>query len=349
MMDSKERVDRLFQGQRPDRVALHALSNAFNSVNAGYEASIAYTDAAKGFEAMLWTYRQYDWERYIQYCLHSVTAVMDFGGKVRMPEGPYEGALIVEQNPMQKATDFDRLLLPDPRTAGRIPQALEYARLQYDHGLPATFFSRSPFTFAANFCGLETFARWLFKEKELCRRLMDLALEHMMRVMAVWVEEFGPKNVWLWISSPSESNQILSPRFFQLFALPYHHLLHQRVRELGVTRFGFHICGDQNKNLPALAEAAPWPHPSLLSFGHEVDIEDAARYFPRDIIYGNIEPSFIQTASPQAVYDMARATVEKGKRLDTGFVLGTGCGLPCTVPPAKVFAVTKAVRDFGSY
>ncbi|MCB2228999.1 MAG: hypothetical protein KQH53_20155 [Desulfarculaceae bacterium] len=348
-MDSQERVDCLFKGRRTDRVGLHALSNAFNSVNAGYEASIAYTDAAKGFEAMYWTYQQYDWDLYIQYCLHSVTAVMDFGGKVRMPKGPYEGALVVEEHPMAGPGDYDKLSLPDPRTAGRIPQALDYARLQHAHGLPATFFSRSPFTFAANFVGLETFAKWLFKEKALCFQLMDLALEHMIRVLGVWVEEFGADNVWLWISSPSESNQILSPRFFEQFALPYHAKLHEQVKELGVKRFGFHICGDQNKNLPALAEAAPWPHPSLLSFGHEVDLELAAHYFPRDIIYGNIEPSYIQTATPQAVYDLAKETLLKGKRLDNGFVLGTGCGLPCTAPAAKVFAVTKAVRDHGSY
>ena len=348
-MNSKERVDSLFNRRQPDRVALHALSNAFNSVNAGYEASVAYVDPAKAFEAMLWTYEQYDWELHIQYCLHSVTAVMDFGGKVRMPKGPYEGALVVEKHPMDQAADFDRLELPDPRTAGRIPQALEYARLQHAQGLPATFFSRSPFTFAANFCGLETFAKWLFKQKDLCRRMMDLALEHIIRVLRVWVDEFGPEGVWLWISSPSESNQILSPRFFERFALPYHHQLHQRVKELGIGRFGFHICGDQNKNLPALAEAQPWPHPALLSFGHEVDLADAARCFPDDIIYGNLEPSFIQTASPQAVYDLARDTIAKGKGLDNGFVLGTGCGLPATAPPAKVFAVSKAVRDHGAY
>jgi len=348
-MDSKERIESLFAGRQPDRVGLHALSGAFNAVNAGYEAGIAYADPAKAFEASLWTYQQYDWDLHIQYCVHSITAVSDFGGKVRMPKGPYEGALVVEEHPMAKPGDFDRLALPDPRTAGRIPQALEYARMQRAAGLPATFFSRSPFTFAANFCGLETFAKWLFKQKDLCFRLMDLALEHIMRVLAVWVDEFGADNVWLWMSSPSESNQILSPRFFEQFALPYHEKVHQRVKDLGVTRFGFHICGDQNKNLPAMAEAQSWTHPAMLSFGHEVDLADAARFFPDDIIYGNIEPSFIQTGSLQAVYDLAKETVLKGKSLDTGFVLSTGCGLPATAPPAKVFAITKAMREHGYY
>lgn len=348
-MDSKQRVECLFSGRRPDRVGLHALSNAFNSVNAGCEAAVAYAEPEKAFEAMLWTYEQYDWDLYIQYCLHSVTAVMDFGGRVRMPKGPYEGALVVEAHPMTAAADFDRLALPDPRSAGRIPQALAYARLQYEHGLPATFFARSPFTFAANLCGLDTFAKWLFKNKELCHRMIALSLEHIINVLQVWCQEFGPERVWVWTSSPSESNQVLSPKFFQQFALPYHFQLHERIRKLGVTRFGFHICGDQNLNLPALAEAQPWSHPSLLSFGHEVDLETAGRAFPQDIIYGNLEPSFIQTGSLPAIYELAREAIAKGKKAPGGFVLGTGCGLPATAPAAKVFAVTKAVRDFGSY
>ena len=62
------------------------------------------------------------------------------------------------------------------------------------------------------------------------------------------------------------------PCFCETFALPYHHKPHQRGQELGVKRFGFHICCDQNKNLPALADAALWPHPFLLNFGHEVDL-----------------------------------------------------------------------------
>jgi uroporphyrinogen decarboxylase len=133
------------------------------------------------------------------------------------------------------------------------------------------------------------------------------------------------------------------------YALPFHVEYHQRLTELGINRFLFHICGDQNFNLPLLAEAVPWPHPSLLSFGHEVDIDDAARYFPNDIIYGNIDTTIIQTGSPNEVYDCALGVVQKGRKAPGGFVLSAGCELPPMVPPANVFAITKAVNDQGWY
>jgi uroporphyrinogen decarboxylase len=348
-MSSRERLESLYRGERPDRVGLHALSNAFNTVNAGYKVSDAYQDPEKAFEAMLWTFQMYGWELYLQYCVHSITAVSDFGGEVRMPEGPYEGALVVKSHPMDSAQDLDKLTLPDPRKAGRIPEALAYARLQADKDLPATFFSRSPFTFAANLSGLDSFAKWLYRDQSLCHRMMELSLDHIINVIKVWVEEFGPDRTFVWMSSPSESNQLVSPKIFQKFALPYHLRYHEKLQELGVKRFGFHVCGDQNLNLPALAEAQPWPHPAVLSFGHEVDLERAAELFPHDIIYGNIEPTLIHTGSLPDIYEKAGQTIAKGKKAPGGFILSTGCGLPATSPPAKVYALTKAVQDFGSY
>ena len=86
-----------------------------------------------------------------------------------------------------------------------------------------------------------------------------------------------------------------------------------------------------------------------LCFGHEVDLEVAGNYFPEDIIYGNIEPAIIQTGTPQKVYDLCGTAIQKGKKAPGGFILGPGCGLPPTAPPVNVYAMTKAVNDFGWY
>jgi uroporphyrinogen decarboxylase len=218
-----------------------------------------------------------------------------------------------------------------------------------EHGLPVYFFSRSPFTLAANICSLEQFCRWMMKKPELCERLMRMAIEHIFNVLGYWVETFGPEKIFAWMSSPSESNQVISPRHMEKIALPYHIEYHERLRKLGIRRFGLHICGEQNRNLGFLAEASPWPHPSVLSFGHEVDLEVAGKTFPEDIIYGNIEPSVIQTGTPEKVYELSRIAIEKGKKAPGGFILGPGCGLPPTAPPVKVYAMTRAVHDFGWY
>ena len=348
-MTCQERMEALFQYQKTDRVPLGAMSTGFNTKNAGYSVADAYDDPAKSFYAMQWTSEQYGWDPIPQYSGHTVLGAWDFGGGVRLPQGEYEGALVVTSYPVQVEGDIEKLRMPNPKKAGRIPKAMEFSQLQMEHNIPVFFFSRSAFTMAANICGIEQFLRWAMKKPQLCEHLSRMAIDHIFNVLNYWVETFGAENIFAWMSSPTESNQLISPKIMERFALPYHMEYHKRLKSLGIRRFGFHICGDQNLNLPLLAKASPWGHPSVLSFGHEVDLEVAAQHFPEDIIYGNIEPSVIQISTPEQINELSRIAIEKGKKAPGGFILGPGCGLPPTAPPVKVYAMTKAINDFGWY
>jgi len=348
-MTSKDRMNALFQYSKPDRVPIGAISIGFQMINAGYTLTDAYEDSEKSFWAMKWTAEQYGWDPIAQLSMTPVFGPEDFGGKVRAPKGEYEGALVVESCPVKDEKDIDHLKMPDPKTAGRIPIVMRFAKLQAEHDLPVFFPSRSPFTMAADISGVAQFCRWLLKKPELCQRLIEIALEHITNVLRYWVETFGSERVFAWTIVITESNQVVSPRQVEKFAIPALVEYCKRVRAMGVTRLGFHICGDQNLNLPILSEVSPWKHPSVLSFGHEVDLEVAAKFFPQDIIFGNIEPAVIQTGSPEDVYRLSGLAIEKGKKAPGGFVLGPGCGLPVFAPPVNIYAMTKAVHDFGWY
>ena len=348
-MTSQERVEALFSYKTPDRVPIGAMATGFNTRNAGFTVADAYEDPEKSFQATLWTYEQYGWDPIPQYSGHTLLGAWDFGGDVRVPKGQYEGALVVTRYPVQSEEDIEKLEMPDPLKAGRIPTAFRYSRLQMEHHLPVYFFSRSPFCMAANMCGTDTFLRWTVRKPEICHRLLRLALDHTVNALTYWVAAFGVENVFAWMSSPTESNQLVSPKTVEKLALPYHVEYHHCLRSLGIRRFGLHICGEQNQNLPILAGAAPWSHPSVLSFGHEVDLETAASRFPDDIIFGNIEPAILQTGTPDQVYELCKAAIVKGKKAPGGFILGPGCGIPAFAPPVNLFAMTKAVNDFGFY
>jgi len=326
------------------------MSAGFYNRNAGYTVRSAYDDPQKTFEAQLWTSEQYGWELEMQWFAHTILGGWDFGGEIKMPESEYQGALSIVSPPVKTEEDALNLKMPDPKTAGGLVKAMEFAKIQEENGLPVTFFPRSPFTMAANICGVEQFCKWMLKKAELCHRLIQMAFDHTFNVLQIWIDTFGIERIFYITSSPNESNQIISPKQFEQFAIPYHVKLLKRLQTMGIKRFYFHICGEQNANLPYLAGIKDlWPHPSILSFGHEVDIEVAARYFPEDIIYGNIEPAIIQIGTPQRVYEVAKVCIEKGKRCPGGFILAPGCELPVMSPPVNVFMMTKAVNDFGWY
>ncbi len=240
-MTSKERLEALYRYEKPDRVPLGAMSTGFNTVNAGMTVYEAYADAKKSFDAMQWTAEQYGWDPVPQYAGHTVLGAWDFGGDVRLPKGQYEGALMVKSHPVSDEKEIDRLQPPDPKTAGRIPQALQFAQLQADRGLPVFFFSRSPFTMAGNITETEQFMSWILRKPELCLKLIELSMNHIFNVLGVWAKTFGPEKIFVWMSSPGESNQLISPRIFEKFATPSHEEYHHRLQTLslklqGVTR-----------------------------------------------------------------------------------------------------------------
>ena len=78
--------------------------------------------------------------------------------------------------------------------------------------MPVYFFSHSPFTMAANICGVSRFMRRTIKNPELCQKLMRLAIDHILNALEYWLDTFGAEKIFVWMNSPTESNQLISPR-----------------------------------------------------------------------------------------------------------------------------------------
>jgi len=353
-MSRQERMQALYNYQKPDRVPIFEDGNFFCMINVGYRLTDLYSNPQRAFDALIWTCEQYGWEPE-RHCssAHAVLGTPDFGGRIKSPESIYSQGLSVEETAVQTEDDVWNLKMPDPKTAGVIPIRMEFSKLEEKAGMPVTFLARSPLCSGAEICGVERFCAWMHKKPELCHRLIRMGMNHTLEALQHWVDTFGAGKVYYQMSSPTESNQVISPKHFQEFALPYHREFHKRLRAMGINQFHFHICGEQNLNLPYLARLAAspdgWPHPSILSFGHEVDITNAAQYFPKDIILGNIEPALFQSGTPQPIYELCRKTIEKGKKIPGGFILAPGCGMPPRAPGYNVWMMTKAVHDFGWY
>jgi uroporphyrinogen decarboxylase len=89
--------------------------------------------------------------------------------------------------------------------------------------------------------------------------------------------------------------------------------------------------------------------PLIRSSHRKCSLEVAARYFPHDIIMGNLEPAVLQTGTPEDVYTATRIVVEKGKNLPNGYIFSPGCELPPKAPIPNIRAMVRAVDDFGWY
>ena len=88
-------------------------------------------------------------------------------------------------------------------------------------------------------------------------------------------------------------------------------------------------------------------NPGIVSFGHEVAIETAVKFFGRDcIIAGNIEPAVIHMGKPDEIRRLCMATLAQGSQAPRGYILMPGCGIAPNAPTQNLLMLKKATSDF---
>jgi uroporphyrinogen decarboxylase len=347
-MTEKERLWALLNRQPIDRVPFGIFSLGFCAATVGYPLPVFYSEPEKSFEAMQRTHEMYDGWHWMFYPPRRF-GVKEFGGEIKLPTSEFAQSASVLRSPVQSEEDVWKLEVPDIKTAGIIPLMMQFSRLQAKHGWPVTFFSGSLLTHIGNIAGVDRMCRWMIRKPELVHHLCRLDTDLLIAIAHYWVDTLGhPELMIPYTAAPTEANQVISPQHFKEFYLPYQAEVHQKILDMGIKHINIHVCGEQNLNLPYWAQI-PRGEPGLLSFGHEVDLETASKYFPNDIIMGNVEPAIIQTGTPEEVYELSRICIEKGKKHPAGFVLSPGCELPPKSPPYNVWMMRKAINDFGWY
>jgi uroporphyrinogen decarboxylase len=348
-MNSKERWKALLSRQPIDRVPFMPFGCfAFSCCNVGYTTLDVYTDMQKSFEAQRKTAEQYDYFPF-SYVGIGPYGVWEFGGKIRMPSTEYEMAPIVVRHPVLSEEDVSNLKRPDVKAAGTIPNNMALSKLQETvSDIPIVPVVPGVLTITGNIIGPENLARWVLKKPKIVHKILEMVSEHFIDIMKYWVESFDPDRIILYCPAAYESNQIIAPKHFEEFVLPYQKSVNEKVLSMGVKHIMIHICGEHNLNLPFWSQI-PAGDPGILTFGHEVDLETAIKYFPEDIIVGNVEPAILQTGRGEKVYNLSRTCIEKGKKAPSGYMLGAGCTISPLTPSYNFWSMQKALNDFGWY
>jgi uroporphyrinogen decarboxylase len=347
-MTSMERYRATLERKPTDRILFFHRGYGFCAKNTGFSIADIYEDPMKSFLAQSRTAEQFNSDGTPFYTFVSYGS-WEFGGEIHWPVDRYASGPSVSKRPIATPEELDDLVLPDPKTAGCVPKMMEFAKLQEENNMPIAFICGSPFTHAANLCGVDTFMKWLIRKPEAAHKAMRLMTDHIVSVAEYFVETFGKNRVLARSAAPSESNKLISPKHFEKFALPYLNDLHTKVLEKGAERFYVHICGEHNDNLE-FWQQIPFGDPGILSFGHEITIETAAKTFPNQVIAGNLDPQVIAKGTPQEVYEGSKKVIEDGKRFAEGrFLFMSGCEIPSSTPAYNIYMMQKAVEDFGWY
>ncbi|MFC1995832.1 uroporphyrinogen decarboxylase family protein [Chloroflexota bacterium] len=342
-----ERMEAIMSRRKPDRVPFIPFISGFCARNVGYPVSVIYEDAEKSFWSQVWTQRQYDYDGGPLYGYASYGG-WELGGDIKFPRSEWEQAPVVTRFPVVTEEDVWKLQLPDVKTAGSHPIIMEFSKLQAKMDMPVTGMFEGVFLASGNTCGVAQLCKWMMKKPEVAHHLLHVVTDFLVQTVHYWVKTFGAEKILAFTAEATASNQLISPKQFEQFVLPYHKELHDAILDMGIKHIFCHICGEQNLNLPHWAKI-PMGDPGIVSFGHEVDLETAGKYFPNDIIAGNVEPAIIQSGTADQVYELCRIAIDKGRKCPGGFVLMGGCEVPVMAPPYNIWIMRKAIDDFGWY
>ncbi|MGD9290003.1 MAG: uroporphyrinogen decarboxylase family protein [Desulfobacterales bacterium] len=330
-------------------VWLWGATPSFAVNHAGYPVAAAYNDPQKSFDAQIKTIVQFEEDGIPRMAVGGASDVTwAFGGALKWPADEYSMAPTATHHPANSEAEAESLSLPDDvAEAGPMPLYLDFARRCHKNGLPVFPFITSPIEGARSLCGPELLMRWMIRKPDLVHRLLQLATAYSVAVVRLFAAIFPPEDILTYLAAPTASNQMLSPRFFETFVLPYQKELHQKILQTGIRHIYCHICGEQNQNLPWWREI-PMGSPGIVSFGHEVTIETAIKFFGQNcIIAGNIEPAVIHMGQPDEIYRLCMTALAQGSRAPRGYILMPGCGIPPNVPAQNLLVLKKAAAEFS--
>jgi uroporphyrinogen decarboxylase len=342
-----ERMRRLFAGEPVDRVPVNAFASAYTAVQAGVSFEDYYLDPGTALRCQLLGAARHGWDGGPAYAMPG-WATWDFGGELAFPGGGRGGFPYVARHAAETPADVEALELPDPHAAPATRRTLEFARLAWDDGVAPCITGGSPVFEAVQMVGADRFLRWTRREPATVDRLLDLITDYILRIAAVFVDEFGADRCTVFEAFPTESHSLVSPWVFERFTLPREVRIHEELLGKGVTSWVVHLCGDHTRNLHLWRDAVPLPARPAFSIGAEMDLCDIGAFFGDGcVVGGNVPTTLLQDGTPEEVVAAARACIERGVRHPGGYVLMPACGLPPHARAENVDALITAARLYG--
>ena len=345
-MTSEERFNALLNGKELDRVPVLPFMFGHIGIVNGLSIADIYENAKASFYAQSRAAELYGYERLNLYG-YAMFGGWEFGGEVKLPRTDGE-CPTVSKYPVQSLAEAERLSLPDDlMKAGSIPINWEFSKLQAEHGYPVSFQAMGPMDMAACIAGVENLMMWMVESPEVAHHLFRVCTDFILETGKLWAKEFGAENLMPLCSYAVESNNLISPGYFEKFALPYIKETVETFVAWGIPHCFIHVCSEQTKNLPYYSQI-PWPKKSIFSFGIETSLKTAAEFLPNHIIGGHVDPLLIRKGTPEEVLADGKNSIEEGKEIP-GFALMPGCDIPAYSAPVNVYQMVKAAKLYGVY
>lgn len=350
-LSSAERWERIYKGEALDRVLVltYVDSVAARFCNTSTHDFYYYPEVA--YENQKWFLEMFDSDDSAGFNIPCGYAADFPGGNIEIPKWPEYSIPRVTSRAVRTLDDIEKLQLPvSVEETFHARRILEFNTIKCRNGEGISVFGGSPMGIAEGLVGIEKLYRWMSKEPGMVHRLMRFATDYIYFMAKAHIDKFKGYSISAGINLPLESHTNISPKNFEKFSLPYLIEIMNHFKTMGIHIGSIHLCGRHEKNLDCIKSSLPFHGRTLITIGSEIDLKKLADVMGPDfIVGGNLGNDVLMLGRPSDVYRKSVEIIEQMKYTSGGFVLTPECTLSCLVPPANIFAMTKAIQDKGGY
>lgn len=245
---------------------------------------------------------------------------------------------------IKKVEDMGKVRIIDPQKDGKFPlyiEALEILQDRIGSLVKVGTGIGGPFTTAALLRGTANFLRDLKKYPDAVHSLLKITTENILRYIDVcWEKGFISS-----IGEPFASNNVISPRYFQEFVLPYLRRIGNWFQEKIGKGFSLHICGKTHNIWHDIADSGA----GSFSLDNVEDLAEAKKIIGhRMSLKGNVPPVEVMLhGKREDIMQAAKACIIKAFDSPKGYALGTGCRVPLDTKPENIIALMDGARVYG--
>ena len=352
-MKSRERMVAALELREPDRVPTCSWLWDHAAIVAGVKCSDMRNDPKIATKAITAAYERYRPDSMLSH--HDrLWQYGDWGGGIKITSPDYDQPSVTGQY-FKNPEDAFKLSAPDPNSKKESPMwwrnvdHLDTLLESIGDKAVVFFMHHGVFSMATLLRGASDFMLDLVENPEAVHKIMDITTSLLLERTKILIDH-GVR--FFMHGEPCPSCELISPKHYREFALPYHQRLHVGARKYAMERYGapfyscLHICGDITLILEQMAEAEA----NCISIDHKTDLAVAKKKVNNKVaIMGNIDCSdALLLGTPEIVEKASKDAIMKcGK--GGGFILAAGCGVPIRAPFENIQAMYDAAIKYGTY
>lgn len=332
-MNSIERIVAAVNFQETDRVPVTPLVFGHAAFHSGVSLRKYLSDGELLARCQINSLHRYGYDAVYAFMDACVEAEA-FGAPIVFREDIYP---TIERYVIDERVDLGRIPVPDPHTAGRMPEVLKAAailRREVGGEVLVAGLVLGPMTVAAQLMGPEQALFLSADDPGKFARYLDFCADVAIRFGVAQIEAGVHLPI---LFDPSACPEVIPAGLFKEAVLPRIKRTFSAFMEAGAAANLLHIAGRTAVNLPLYPKAGT----HIAGFDYPVSIEGAKEALHHTCLFGNVRPYAFVDEPPEAIeaqsVRLINACVDRG-----GFILSSGCEVPLETKAENLDALVRA-------